>query len=104
MKVPTTTYINQLNLLKKDLSIIMEAWPPVPGLDVATKHADTIAPLIDGQIQELQNVAIRLNAANPIKLRSELEKLCSLMTRADERNKFAGYIAMLDTLISDGAA
>lgn len=103
MKVPASTYIHQLRSLQQDLSIIMGAWPVDPSFDAAKKHAETIATLIAGQIQELQNAPIHLNAADPMKLRSELKKLCSLMTKADEREKFAEYVAMLDSLICDGA-
>jgi len=104
MKIPTSTYITQLSLLREDLNAIMGDWPSEPIFDAVKKHAETIAPLIAGQIQELQNSATHLNVADPMKLRSELEKMCGLMTGADEKNKFAEYVAMLDSLISEGAA
>ncbi len=104
MKVPASTYINQLRSLQQDLSIILGAWPTDSSFDAAKRYAETIVTLVAGQIQELQNAPIHLNAAAPMNLRSEIEKLHSLMTRADEQKKFAEYVAMLDTLISDGAA
>ncbi|NJA05167.1 hypothetical protein HC024_05395 [Methylococcaceae bacterium WWC4] len=94
-------YVNQLNLLREDLYSLMGAWPSGPSFDVANQHAEAIAPLIAGQIQELQD-KVRLNSADPMKLRSELEKLCDLMT-GEEKSRFAEYVAMLDSLISDGA-
>jgi len=103
MKVAASTYINQLKFFRLDLPILMGAWPSGSSFDVAKRHAEAIAPLIEGQIQELQNV-VRLNTADPMRLRNELEKLCSLMTGVEDKNRFAKYVAMLDSLISDDAA
>jgi hypothetical protein len=100
MPIHTSSYINQLNLLLNDINSVMKTWPVGPSFDIAKQHADTIAPLIAGQIQALQN-CIRLNPCDPMALHSEVEKLANLMTHADEKKKFAEYTAMLDSLISE---
>jgi hypothetical protein len=104
LTAPTITYINQLRSLQNDLDILMADWPEVPSFYEARRCAETIAPLVAGQIDVLINASICLNEAEPMKLRSALEELLSLITGADEKRKFAEYVVMLDSLINDGLA
>lgn len=100
MKIPAQTYINQLNLLREDLSILMSDWLSDASFDVAKNHAEAMLPLIASQIEALQESTTKLNPVNPIMLRSELEKLHSMIPNKNDKPHFSEYIAMLDSLIN----
>lgn len=103
MKTPASAYIAQLRSLQQDLSTVMKGWPAGSSFDTAKRYAENIAKLTAGQIQVLQRAPIQLNPSNPVQLRSEIEALRNLMTDAGEKKRFLDYIAMLDSLINDGA-
>ena len=100
MKIPAKTYINQLKLLREDLSLLMKDWPSGSSFDAAKIHAEAMLPLIAGQIEALQESPTKLNPVNPIMLRSELEKLHSMIPNENDKPNFSDYIAMLDSLIN----
>lgn len=108
MKNSASTYITQLGFLQCDLvNIIKSTTEPhnssfdTVNEEAAKKHAEAIASLIAGQIQELENAAFRLNDANPILLRKELEMLRELMRRPVDQKKLDEYLVMIDSLIND---
>ena len=96
-----STYVVQLQLLKKDLQILMGDWPPGAAYDAARARAEAIAPLIEGQIQVLQDAAFQFHEADEISLRNELESLLSLLTDPNERERFSHYAALLDAHINE---
>ena len=100
MKTPSKIYITQLNLLRENLSILMRDWPSGLSFDTAKTHAVAMLPLIAGQIEALQKAPTRLNPFNPIMLRSELEKLHSIIPDINDKAHFSEYIATLDSLIN----
>ena len=100
-------YIRELQILQNDLNTVIKTWT-----DDDFKKAEEIAKaalaLVVGEINRLNNVSIEPNPSNPTmklqsnpeELQTKLEQLCALMKKEDQR-KFAEYIVMLDSLISD---
>lgn len=68
-------YVLQLQQLRGDLFTFMRDLPSGDTLSVAVAHAEKIASLVAGQLEELQGARLKLNKANPEQLYQELECL-----------------------------
>jgi hypothetical protein len=103
MPYPATTYITQLRALQTDLDTVMTELSSDACFETANKIAMAASPLIAGEIGRLQKAQVKLNPSDPTVLRNLLEQLRALM-KEEDKDKFADYIAMLDSLISDGVS
>jgi hypothetical protein len=94
-------YTKQLQHMKRDLFTIMSEWSDDATRADATKCAEKIAPLAEGEIQSLGNASFRPHERDTIQLRNELESMLALMSKADERKRFTEYVVMLESLINE---
>lgn len=103
MSYPATTYITQLRALQTDLVTVMKELSSDACFAKANAIAKAAVPLIVGEIGRLQKAQVNLNPSDPAALRKLLEQLRALM-KDEDKNKFADYIAMLDSLINEGVS
>ncbi len=100
MLYPATTYITQLHALQTDLGTVMKELSSEACFKKAKEIAEAAAPLITGEIGRLQKAQVTLNPSDPAALRAKLAQLHTII-KDKEKNKFAEYITMLDSLIND---
>jgi hypothetical protein len=101
MPVPTLTYQKELQKLKLYLADAMKSYVPENSFNAARVLAEEIAPLIEGQLQVLAKAAIRLQEADPVRLRDALGEFAQLLPNSGDQEIFQGYKVMMDSLITE---